>query len=118
MDIFGFTGFWKEQNALIVAFRGTVDIQNWIADLTFDEVNYPGCSGCRVHEGFYDAYQTVGGYVRKQVQTLTSLYRGCSIYVTGFSLGGALATMAALDLKEAFGKVDEFYTFGQPRVGN
>lgn len=71
-----------------------------------------------MHEGFYDAYQTVGGYVRKQVQDLLALYRGAKIYVTGFSLGGALATIAALDLKEANSKIDQFYTFGQPRVGN
>lgn len=38
--------------------------------------------------------------------------------MTGFSSGGALATIAALDLKEIFGKVDDFYSFGQPRVGN
>lgn len=38
--------------------------------------------------------------------------------VTGFSLGSALAVFGALDLAMIFGKVDEFYSFGQPRVGN
>ena len=71
-----------------------------------------------IHEGFYDAFQTVEGYVRKQVEALSAQYRDAKIYVTGFSLGGALATVAALDLKDIFGKVDQFYTYGQPRVGN
>jgi hypothetical protein len=38
--------------------------------------------------------------------------------VTGFSLGSALAVFGALDLKQIFNHVDEFYSFGQPRVGN
>ena len=118
MDIFGYTGFSEEENAIIVAFRGTVDIQNWIANLDAQQINYPGCSGCLIHEGFYDAFQTVEGYVRKQVEALAAQYRDSKIYVTGFSLGGALATVAALDLKDIFGKVDQFYSFGQPRVGN
>lgn len=101
-----------------MGFRGTVDIQNWIANLDAQQVKYPGCSGCMIHEGFYNAFQSVEGYVRKQVQALTALYRGSKIYVTGFSLGGALATIAALDIKDVFGNVDQFYSFGQPRVGN
>jgi putative lipase involved disintegration of autophagic bodies len=52
------------------------------------------------------------------VQTLTALYRDANIWVTGFSLGGALGVLAALDIKEIFGKVNQFYSFGMPRVGN
>lgn len=52
------------------------------------------------------------------MQTLTALYRGAKIWVTGFSLGGALGVLAALDIKEIFGTVDQFYSFGMPRVGN
>ena len=35
-----------------------------------------------------------------------------------FVLGGALAVHAGVDIVRNFGPVDEFYTFGQPRVGN
>jgi predicted lipase len=44
-----------------------------------------------------------------------------SILITGHSLGAALATMAAIDIKNkikiAASKIT-FYTFGSPRVGN
>ena len=44
---------------------------------------------------------------------------GLSIYVTGHSLGGALASLAALDIKKAHPTAHmTVYTYGQPRVGN
>lgn len=118
LDIHGFTGYSQENNAIVVAFKGEVDIQNWIANLDATQVKYPGCPNCLVHQGFYNAFQGVEGYVRKNVQTLTALYRDANIWVTGFSLGGALGVLAALDIKQIFGKVNQFYSFGMPRVGN
>lgn len=82
-----------------MAFKGEIDIQNWIANLDAAQVAYPGCHGCLVHQGFYNAFQGVEGYVRKNVQSLTALFRGAKIWVTGFSLGGALGVLAALDIK-------------------
>lgn len=38
--------------------------------------------------------------------------------VTGHSLGGALATLAALDLRARFGQIVQLIQFGSPRVGN
>ena len=39
LDIFGFTGYSEEDNAIIVVFRSTVSIQNWIVDLDATEVH-------------------------------------------------------------------------------
>lgn len=118
MDIYGFTGYSEQDNAIVAAFRGTVDIQNWIADLDANQINYPACGGCMVHQGFYNAFQGVQGYVKNDIQNLLAAHSNAKIWITGFSLGGALATVAALDIKSIFGHVDEFYSFGQPRVGN
>jgi predicted lipase len=56
--------------------------------------------------------------VNLEIQKLLQIYRNADIILTGHSLGGALAVMAAADLQSIFGKVKQLYTFGQPRVGN
>jgi len=71
-----------------------------------------------VHQGFYNSYASVGGYVRTDVQKLLSLYRDAKLIITGYSLGAALAVLAAADLHTVFGHIDQLYTFGGPRVGN
>ena len=96
LDIYGFSGYSAEDNAIIVGFRGTIDIQNWIADLDFAQISYPGCSGCLVHQGFYNAFLSVEGYLRQDLKALKEKYGSAELHITGFSLGGALATVAAL----------------------
>ena len=39
LDIFGFTGYSPEDNAIVVTFRSTVSVQNWIADLDAAQVS-------------------------------------------------------------------------------
>jgi len=68
--------------------------------------------------GFYSAYKGVANMVKEQVDRLLNLHKTAKIVVTGHSLGGAMAVLAALDLKVQHGKVDYLYTYGQPRVGN
>jgi triacylglycerol lipase len=47
-------------------------------------------------------------------------YPTAEIFVTGHSLGGALAVLAAVDIKHNISPESEviLYTYGQPRVGN
>jgi len=114
----GFVVYVPKDNAVVVAFRGSVDIRNWIANLDATTTAYPKCAECRVHLGFYDAYMEIAYEVKSQVQLILSKYRDSKIYVTGHSLGGAMAVLSALDIKATFGRIDHLYNYGQPRVGN
>lgn len=71
-----------------------------------------------VHKGFQDAYESVRAEIEK---SLAALDKKIPLYITGHSLGAALATVATqeLDKKDAFrDRIAACYTFGSPRVGN
>lgn len=94
----GYVGYSSTHSAIIVAFRGSSDAKNWIDDFDATHTTYSKCSGCSIHKGFYQGYMTVSSTVKSQITTLASKYRNAPIYVTGHSLGGALAVVAALDI--------------------
>lgn len=72
-----------------------------------------------MHKGFYKAYNESAEAFKHLVENLLQNYdESVSIIVTGHSLGGALAVLCSLDLKNSFNRNIYVYTFGQPRVGN
>jgi hypothetical protein len=97
---------------LVVSFRGTQNVQNWLTDFKF-VMRAEG--GVYVHDGFAHAVDTVW----TQVLALIKDHDGSSktIWVTGHSLGGALANWSAFWLTGKFRPAGVF-TFGQPRVGD
>jgi hypothetical protein len=107
---------------VVVAFRGTngADLENWITNIKGVSSQYPGVTGAEVHTGFQQAYNDVKAQVNQAVKNLMAAHTTAKIFVTGHSLGGALAVFAAVDIKKnlfASSSVT-LYTYGQPRVGN
>ncbi|KAK9288907.1 hypothetical protein L1049_017376 [Liquidambar formosana] len=121
----GFVGVAKDLNAVVIAFRGTQEhsIQNWIEDLFWKQLDlsYPGMPDAMVHHGFYYAYHntTIRPGVINAVKRARELYGDIKIMLTGHSMGGAMASLCALDLKVNHEAQDvQVLTFGQPRIGN
>ncbi len=74
----------------------------------------------KIHKGFAVAYGAVGPELLSVVKKLVDAKRR-PIFLTGHSLGGALATVCSLDLFARLGitRREIFVsTFGAPRVGN
>ena len=120
-EIQGFAGYLPNLKAIVLAFRGTADLSNWMTDFKGIKVpltGYPTCDGCKIHDGFNEAYNVIRPNVLSAVQNLQTIYKRAPIYVTGHSLGGALAVLAALDLDQMGNNIAGVYTYGQPRVGN
>ena len=48
----GYVGFDPMSNQVVIGWRGSSNIQNWIEDFNFETEAYHWCSGCQVHAGF------------------------------------------------------------------
>ena len=106
----------------IVAFRGseiwkkrdTPDPNEVFADLKADvDIRLTDwAKGGKVHRGFKEALDEVWPDLMPYIKGLDN--KGCKIWITGHSLGGALATLCS-DLLD---NVQGTYTLGSPRVGN
>jgi hypothetical protein len=122
LDTFGVVGYNQPSNEIVIAFRGTngADFMNWMTNLIYYRVQYADVANTQVHSGFYTAYSSVSYTLLKAVRALLAKYPSASILITGHSLGGALATFAALDMKREIKTSNNinFYTFGSPRIGN
>jgi triacylglycerol lipase len=116
-------GFVAESgDAIIVAFRGTQPNRpmDWFVDFRATSDPWDHQAG-KVHSGFYSALRKVWGVTLPNGEVLPKrlVNRGSkTIWITGHSLGGALAELcAAQALFCSKIPVQGVYTFGQPRVG-
>ena len=121
-NTFAYVAYDSTNEEIIVSFRGTngVDFENWATNLDWTYKDYKDVSGAKVHGGFHEAYEAVSDEVIAAVQTLMTAHTSANIMVTGHSLGGALATLCAVDIKRRINPTVKvfLYTFGSPRVGN
>merc|ERR1711953_1616954 len=74
------------------------------------------CSGCGVHEGFYESWRSLAAQITGHLTELQCHNK--AVQITGHSLGGAMAALAAFDLMDLHYHVTRVYTYGQPRIGN
>ena len=117
-DIQGFIA--KKKNDLYIVFRGTSDVRDGLRDIDFELVNYPSSKSIfskpKVHKGFYTGYLSV----KEDIVKALSKMNFESLYITGHSMGAAMAVICAFDLTMQF-RYDEktiLYTFGCPETGN
>lgn len=111
----------SETNRIYLVFRGSDKPIDWINNVQFRQQIYPygdGNSEVKFHRGFMAAYFAI----RETLLEVMDQFHDKYIIATGHSLGGALATIGALDLQYNLGKDKNFsfsvYTYGAPRVGN
>ncbi len=98
---FGFAAYNNLTNNIVVAFRGSDNTANWIEDGDYFLKPYPyGPKDAQVHGGFYDAYYSLSSQVIAAVNTYLNEHPDATIIVTGHSLGAAMSTFAALDIKQ------------------
>jgi len=113
----GYVAYNPQSNVVFMSFGGTHNIENWLEDFDALKINYDRCEGCEIHEGFAGAYGNLKDEILGAFLTLAHKFEEARKTIIGHSLGAAMATLAFLDLGDII-HIDDFYTFGSPRVGN
>jgi triacylglycerol lipase len=110
---FGFIA--TKGNDFFVVFRGTVTPIEWLRDIEISQVNYLKDWG-QVTKGFNLIYQDFTHTIKEVFQTAVP---SANIYVTGHSLGAALANLCIADIVTNFPNLKpELYSFASPRTGD
>lgn len=112
----GFVSTSSAKSEIVLSFRGSSTIRNYIADLNIALLSFV-CTGCKVHAGFLTAWREPRTKVLAAIKAAQTKYPSYKLIVTGHSLGGAVATLAAADLRSQ-GIPADLFTYGSPRVGN
>jgi hypothetical protein len=117
-DIAGYVAVVDSRKEIIFAVRGTVSNANWAVNLDFGALGSILAPGAWMHQGFFNAWAEIADPVRRAIDRTRLAHPDYKIVITGHSLGGAVATMAAAYLRGLNGYPIDLYTYGQPRVGN
>lgn len=123
----GFVG--SEESVLILAFRGTDGVDDWMNDFNIILKNYDYGQG-KVHQGFMNGTKELveqGILSDPKVVEMIKEFKEAGnkkIYITGHSKGAALATLIANKVKSRLNELDFsdpdilLLTYGSPKVGD
>jgi triacylglycerol lipase len=123
----------ENDSHIVVAFRGSENpasldgLKDWLLTNALNLLVIPegrigtdfmaAGVGARFHFGFMSALDEVWEGLKNAVDAAVAR-KERPVWVTGHSLGGALALLAAWRLEQQFVTVHQVYTFGAPMVGN
>lgn len=122
-----------DKDKIVLAFRGTEGAENgksflkdWSSDAVIQQADFqkyfPSAPFIgSIHAGFGKGLRDVWTKVAARLKKTRETYPEASLWITGHSLGGALAVLASACCyyeTQNQSPVAGCYTFGQPRVGD
>lgn len=115
-----------ESNITAIIFRGSADNEDWNKNVAFlpktpDRQIFASVpSGSLIHRGFEENFISLKQGIDGAISAIKAHQNSTNkpLYISGHSLGGAMAFMAAYTLKTSGLDVAGLYTVGAPRIGN
>jgi triacylglycerol lipase len=104
-------GYNDQRKVQAIAVRGTANATNWTLDKDAHALKDQR-SGILMHRGFRTAAEAIYRDVRPRLKP------GYTTYLTGHSLGGAVAAILGIYLQDDGVKLGRIFTFGQPKFTN
>ncbi|KAF8517176.1 alpha/beta-hydrolase, partial [Hysterangium stoloniferum] len=120
----GFLARDDGRREFVLALRGSLSLMNVITDMglllvPFKSHGVDTPSGTLVHSGFLIAWNSIVNDVVFSLEQQLDRHPSYSLVITGHSMGGALASLAAMSIRANYPFLNTtLYTYGQPRTGN
>ena len=114
-----YVNYDENENTIFVTFRGTKSYSDLRTDIKFPKEKCGFLNNEGVHGGFLNTYNHFKPELDKKVKEIININQDAKIVFTGHSLGGAIATLAAIDAvnnNEFKDKNISLITFASPRV--
>ena len=99
---------------IVLCFCSAKSLGDWLLDADLQTVNRTyGGYDVTLHHSVVQAYESVATFISEK---LCEISAGRCLWVTGHSIGGAIALLAGIELAEIV-PPRGIYTFGQPKIG-
>jgi len=94
-------------NLTVISFQGTESAKQAKIDLNFNLIDISNvCNSCKAHTGFWQSWNESRPLVVQAALDSQKRFPKNKVMVTGHSLGGAIATLAAAELRSRGVSVD------------
>ena len=98
-DDTGFLAIDNVHRIIVLSFRGTSSKVNKITDLKLIRTPTGWCKKCKAHLGFWEAWMEAKNMIMAKVMAAVTVHPDFRLVITGHSLGAAIATLAAGDIR-------------------
>ncbi|AGO13451.1 AaceriACL114Wp [[Ashbya] aceris (nom. inval.)] len=120
----GYIGLNDTAKKIVIAFRGSVTVPDWLVDFSFIPTQYvpvksdKRCEGnCLVHHGVYNQFKAGFNEIYGTLSKVIQQHPDYEVVVTGHSLGGGYAYLMGLEL-QLLGHKPHVITYAGLRMGN
>ncbi|USP81896.1 uncharacterized protein yc1106_09170 [Curvularia clavata] len=115
-DVTGFVATDTTNKLIVISFRGSRSVRNWLTNVQFPVIPTTICNNCSASTGFWNSWLEAQSNVIAAVTKGKQQFPDFKVVATGHSLGGALAGLAAGVLRSQ-GMTVDLYTYGAPKIG-
>jgi len=99
-DVTGFVAVDNTNKLVVISFRGSASQKNFLADAVYEKDETDLCTGCYAHRGFWKSWAEARENVLGALISTAKQHPDYEMVVTGHSLGGAIATFCAAEIRK------------------
>ena len=99
-DATGYVATDVTRKLIVVAFRGSISINNWLADTIILPVSVDFCDGCKAFAGAWLFYKEIREKIVNAVTAAKKANPDYRIIITGHSIGAGITAFAAAEFRK------------------